>query len=170
MSKQPERDDLRVWLQTIWQDIHHSRNQEWQCLQIVIWIFIGLMGLSTLEEVKQRALYFSVAAMFTSLVGFGITWHHRLLFNEQIYIVNRIGDLLGIDYQKYKKEYEEQKQPRNRFSKSIHKMGEMHIGPFRVGCTSSLIASIYVIMFFAALIVGVWSRWLGTAPVTVCGR
>lgn len=163
MEGEPEKEDLRAWLRFMWDDIHHSRNQEWKCLQIVLWIFLGLMGLSTFEEVRQRALFFSIAAMATSLIGLGITWRHRLLFNETMYYVNGVMGQLGINFESYRKKYEEHMPARNWFSRFVRQMGKRHIGPFRVGCTSSLIAAMYLMMFLVSLGAGLWSLWLKRA-------
>lgn len=132
----PTKEDFRAWLQIQWQDIHHSRSQEWQCLQIVTFIFLGLMGLSTLQEIRQRSFYYAMAAIFTALLGFAITWRHRNLFNERMTMVNRIEKLgLGLDYESFSGK---KGKPRR------------SIGPFRLWCTSFFIATIYLTMIAVA--------------------
>lgn len=134
----PSTRSLIAQLQIQWQDLHNSRDQEWKCLNIVIMIFMGLVGLS----VWRGQFFFSVLAAWIALNGLMITWHHRSLFNEKMSIISHIEKDLGIRYKP--PEIEEHA---NWFTRLKRK----RIGPFRVGCTSFLISLIYWGMFVMAL-------------------
>ena len=89
--KKKRKDELITLLNSEWQDIRHSRMQEWTALGVVtgsqiailqIQMFIKEMGISL--PTSKMAIAGSVLGIFFSIIGAIITCHHRKIMNNKI--------------------------------------------------------------------------------------
>jgi disulfide bond formation protein DsbB len=80
-----------------WEDIRHSRAQEWKMLEIVSIIFIAMVGLSVQEYFRGLSLVTGGAIILLSIFGLGITYRHRSLFSEKMAFIRNIENALGLN-------------------------------------------------------------------------
>ena len=80
-----------------WEDIRHSRAQEWRMLEIVSVTFIAMVGLSVQEYFRGLSLVTGGAIILLSIFGLGITYRHRNLFSEKMMFIRNIENAMGLD-------------------------------------------------------------------------
>ena len=121
---------------TTWEDIRHSRTQEWKALEIIVISIIGF-GLFTLQtELEGSSMIFGILSITLIIVGTLLTLRHRTLFTEKMELIKNIEikmeiekmDILPGAWKKRKK-----------------------VKILRIGSTTSFILSIYIVLFVSVL-------------------
>ena len=98
---EPSRDDYRLVITDAWQDIHHSRVQEWSSLGVVIAIHVAIIQL--LDFLNNDANNFKVTMIIAGLIGvmfaiigIGITNRHRILMIKKMNWITLAEYKLGL--------------------------------------------------------------------------
>jgi FtsH-binding integral membrane protein len=74
--------DVADYIKTQWDDIHHSRNQDWRILQIIGAIFIALIAKADILTDYQIAII--VVALIISFIGFYVSITHFIIFRSKM--------------------------------------------------------------------------------------
>ena len=93
-SGEPSADTLRTIYTAQWQDLHHSRDQDWRLANLVIVGFLGVGGLKVLGQFPDLQRISSLAFTVVSLLAVGVTERHRLLFKEKMCAIQELEKLL----------------------------------------------------------------------------
>lgn len=82
-----------------WEDIHHSRQQEWQALVVIAGIFyaIAQVGLEHAGSLGVR-IFLGLIGIFSAFLGACMAWQHQTIFHEKISVISRLERQIGIQY------------------------------------------------------------------------
>lgn len=97
-------ETLRSIYAAQWQDLHHSREQDWRLFNLLVIGLIGVGGLKVINQFPELQRVSSIVFAFISLVAIGITARHSALFKEKMEAIIKIEKLLGAPdlFQKHK--------------------------------------------------------------------
>ena len=87
-------DTLLALYNAQWQDIHHSRSQDWNLSNLII---VGLVGVGGLKVLGQFPLLQRLGALLfsaVSLLAVAVTLRHRALFREKMSAIRELELLL----------------------------------------------------------------------------
>ena len=79
-----------------WEDIRHSRMQEWKVLEVIALAFIALVGLGIQEEFRGVSVIFGMFIAIFAVLGCLVTLRHRSLFAEKMELIKNIETTLGL--------------------------------------------------------------------------
>ncbi|MFX0064114.1 MAG: hypothetical protein ACFFC7_18235 [Candidatus Hermodarchaeota archaeon] len=120
-----------------WEDIRHSRIQEWKMLEIVGLVFIAMAGLGIQEAFRGLSIIIGLSIMAFSIFGAGMTLRHRKLFAEKMHFLRNIEHHMGLDeLDLLPPEWTKRKQ----------------VKIIRLWSTSTMMLLIYAALFFSALL------------------
>lgn len=74
--------DVAEYIKTQWDDIHHSRNQDWRIIQIIGGIFIALVAKGDMPKVYQIGIL--CVGLIISLIGFYVSIAHFIIFRSKM--------------------------------------------------------------------------------------
>ncbi|MBC8492247.1 MAG: hypothetical protein H8D43_00575 [Chloroflexi bacterium] len=82
-----------------WEDIHHSRQQEWQALVVIAGIFyaIAQVDLPYPDNLGAK-IFLGLIGIFSAFLGACITWQHQTIFRHKISVISRLEHQIGIQY------------------------------------------------------------------------
>lgn len=86
--------DFIHYIRILWNDIHHSRNQEWKFIAIITGVFASLFVESPFIELK--VIIVSVGLIVCSL-GFYTSIAHWIVFYSKINVIHKCEKFAGID-------------------------------------------------------------------------
>jgi hypothetical protein len=87
-----------TYIQIQWDDIHHSRLQEWTLLATVMGIFLVIFGDKVLPlekpspEVLLVKLSLSIFGFLVALIGAMISWQHSKIFDEKMGVIKKLEE------------------------------------------------------------------------------
>lgn len=120
-----------------WEDIRHSRLQEWKVLEVTALAFIAMAGLGFQEEFKGVSVILGIFIAIFAMLGLLVTLRHRNLFSEKMELIRNIENALGLGtIDILPRAWKEKKS----------------IKIFRIGSTSFFLMIIYVAFALASLI------------------
>ncbi|MFQ6126595.1 MAG: hypothetical protein ACE5R6_18570 [Candidatus Heimdallarchaeota archaeon] len=138
MSKEKISEEFLLHMyDATWEDIRHSRLQEWKVLEVTALAFIAMAGLGFQDEFKGVSVILGIFIMIFAMLGLLVTLRHRALFSEKMELIRNIETALGLDKADIL--------PRAWKEKNGIKL-------FRVGSTSFFLMTIYVALAGASLI------------------
>jgi hypothetical protein len=79
--------DEADYIKTQWDDIHHSRNQDWRILQIIGALFIALIVKGDIAQNYQIAI--AMVGLIISFIGFYVSIAHFIIFRSKM---NKIAE------------------------------------------------------------------------------
>jgi len=87
-------EDLIEYIKIQWADIHHSRNQEWKAIAIIIGIFYAIFKI----DIQHINLHIAIAILGLIACGMGvyISLMHWFIFYNKIQIIRACEEKLGI--------------------------------------------------------------------------
>jgi hypothetical protein len=101
--KYPESADYRLLIEREWDDIHHSRGQEWTALGVVTGAHLGILqllvfvhGLTISLPFRLLAIVGSALALIFGLLGILMTCRHRRLMYIKIDWIAQAEEALGL--------------------------------------------------------------------------
>ncbi len=74
--------DVTDYIKTQWDDIHHSRNQDWRILQLIGGVFIALIIKAGIPKDFRIAIV--VVGLIISLIGFYVSIAHFIIFRSKM--------------------------------------------------------------------------------------
>ena len=96
-------ESLIAFYQAQWNDVHHSRRQDWELIKLIVLGLIGASGfkffeLSNATNVQQGLLkFFATGFLGLSLLGVFVTARHRMLFREKMKVIVRLEHIMGVE-------------------------------------------------------------------------
>jgi len=92
-------DSLRCALDKAWWDIHHSRDQTWRALQIVVAMAAGMIAIDWQLERQAATIAASVLVVIAAVFGVAVAYRHRKAVEErQWQVILKCERDLGIRY------------------------------------------------------------------------
>ena len=82
---------------TQWEDIHHTRNQDWEFSKLILAGFVGLSGLTAFTKSTTLIVTLAIAFMIFSCLGILVTLRHKRLFDEKMKAIRILEKHLQID-------------------------------------------------------------------------
>ena len=80
-----------------WADVHHSRNQDWELIKVILAGILGLSGISTFSNSNQLVDDLSIGFIFICILGAFVTIHHKSLFKEKLKALKILEHEMGVD-------------------------------------------------------------------------
>ena len=80
-----------------WEDIRHSRMQEWKVLEVIALSFIALVGLGIQEAFRDVSIIFGCFIVIFAILGFFVTLRHRTLFADKMELIRNIETAMGLN-------------------------------------------------------------------------
>jgi len=80
-----------------WEDIRHSRMQEWKVLEVIALSFIALVGLGIQEAFRDVSIIFGIFIVIFAILGFFVTLRHRNLFADKMELIRNIETAMGLN-------------------------------------------------------------------------
>lgn len=80
-----------------WEDIRHSRMQEWKVLEVIALSFIALVGLGIQEAFRDVSIIFGIFIVIFAILGFFVTLRHRTLFADKMELIRNIETAMGLN-------------------------------------------------------------------------
>ncbi len=137
MSKEKISEEFLLHMyDATWEDIRHSRMQEWKVLEVTALAFIAMAGLGFQEDFRGVSVILGIFIMIFAMLGLLVTLRHRALFSEKMELIRNIETALGLD--------EADILPRAWKEKKGIKI-------FRIGSTSFFLMTIYIALALASL-------------------
>jgi hypothetical protein len=95
-----QMSDLIDYIKIQWDDIHHSRNQDWKVLALIIGIFYALLNLGP----SHSWLYVPIAILgiIACIMGIYMSLMHWLIFYSKSRVISSCEKILGIEPNLYK--------------------------------------------------------------------
>jgi hypothetical protein len=95
----PAPDSLRSAIDKAWWDIHHSRDQTWKALQIVVAMMAGMIAIDWQLTDARATLAAGALVIVAAVFGISVAYRHRRQVEEpQIKVIRECERLLGIAY------------------------------------------------------------------------
>ena len=94
-SKKVSEETLLAIYVAQWEDLHHSRNQDWKLCNLIIVGLLGIGGLKIFGELPNLQRIFSLVFAMVSLLAMGVTERHRILFKEKMTAIRKLEKLLN---------------------------------------------------------------------------
>ncbi|MDD5772445.1 MAG: hypothetical protein PHX78_03165 [bacterium] len=93
--------DLLEYIKIQWEDIHHSRNQEWRVLAIIIGIFYALFNIN---PASYNELHIAITILGLIACGMGVYMSviHWFLFYNKLHVISACEKELGLEVNFYK--------------------------------------------------------------------
>lgn len=92
--KGPDKANLMEYIKIQWADIHHSRNQDWKILLIILSIFYALLNVN-FEQISLR-IGITLLGLIASAIGVYISLMHWRLLYSKIRLIKACENALGI--------------------------------------------------------------------------
>lgn len=103
----PAPDSLRCAIDKSWWDIHHSRDQTWKALQIVVAMTAGMIAIDWQLTDERATVAAGALVIVAAVFGISVAYRHRKQVEEpQIRVIRACERHLGIDFL-----YEEMRTP-----------------------------------------------------------
>ena len=94
-SQSFSEETLRSIYSAQWQDLHHSREQDWRLFNLLVIGLLGVGGLKVIGQFPELQRVSSIVFAAISLVAIGITARHSALFKKKMEAIRKIEKLLG---------------------------------------------------------------------------
>jgi hypothetical protein len=95
----PDPDSLRSAIDKAWWDIHHSRDQTWKGLQIVVAMAAGMIAVDWQLAQEQATIASGALVVVSSVFGIAIAYRHRKRVEEpQFQVILAAEKALGVQY------------------------------------------------------------------------
>jgi hypothetical protein len=92
-----DKDTLLEVYKAQWEDIHHSRNQDWELSKLILAGFLGLSGLTAFTNASVLIALLSISFILLSILGILVTIRHKNLFAEKMRAIRILEKELGVD-------------------------------------------------------------------------
>lgn len=82
-----------------WADIHHSRQQEWKALAVIVGIFYAMaqVDLPYPQDLTAK-IFLGLLGVLSAFLGACISWQHHTIFATRISVISRLERQIGIQY------------------------------------------------------------------------
>lgn len=82
-----------------WEDIHHSRQQEWKALAVIAGIFYAIAQVDLPYPGNLGAkIFLGLLGVSSAFLGACISWQHYTIFLQKISVINKLERQIGIQY------------------------------------------------------------------------
>ena len=87
-------EHIMDYIKLQWEDIHHSRQQEWQALGVIAGNFLIV---ATVQS-SEAKFFFGLLGILSSFIGACISWQHHIIFLDKVSVITKLEHQLGIQY------------------------------------------------------------------------
>jgi hypothetical protein len=77
-----------------WEDIHHSRLQDWSYIGVIAGVIYGIVNIQT----PELRLGLSLLGLLSSTLGAYMAWQHYQIFMDKLVVIAKMEQRLGIQY------------------------------------------------------------------------
>jgi hypothetical protein len=85
---------LMEYIKMQWDDIHHSRRQDWSYIGVIAGVFYAIVQI----DQSELRLGFCVIGLVCSVLGAWMAWEHYQIFLVKIGLIADLEDKVGIHY------------------------------------------------------------------------
>jgi hypothetical protein len=90
-----ENDSTAIeYIKLQWEDIHHSRLQDWSYIGVIAGVIYGIVNTQTTE----LKLGLSLLGLISSALGAFMAWQHYQIFMDKLVVITKMELKLGIQY------------------------------------------------------------------------
>ena len=80
-----------------WEDIHHTRDQDWELSKLVLAGFLGLSGLTAFATQRLLIALLAISFILLSIMGILVTIRHKNLFQQKMNAILILEHKMKVD-------------------------------------------------------------------------
>jgi len=89
-----EDSNAIAYIKLQWEDIHHSRLQDWSYIGVIAGVFYAIANIHDLGLL----IGFGSLGFLSSVLGASMAWQHYQIFIDKLTIIEKMEQKLGIEY------------------------------------------------------------------------
>ena len=89
-----EDSNVIAYIKLQWEDIHHSRLQDWSYIGVIAGVFYAISNIHD----PGLLIGFGSLGFLSSVLGASMAWQHYQIFIDKLTIIEKMEQKLGIEY------------------------------------------------------------------------